>query len=350
MEKKLKAAVLLTNSFLTSYGGIGPFVRNLDIDLCHYFDLQYFFLPERLEKVRLVPHRLLFVFFLLWKFRQLKQNDVIISHSPEGSLVATYTFKPLVHVFHGNTNPMDISRFRFGKYLSWVFDYIHKVIYAKAFLLYSVGEKRPGAKKFVNPIAHEVQIKKTSDREGFIFAGRLEKGKCIPKIIEAYSWLPAQIKANHKLYIAGSGSELPNLKELVKKISLVDKVVFLGNMDNRSLIEITSSRKLLLMASAFEGFPMAIAEAFSVGIPVLSTAVGDIPQFVKSGFCGLLYPVEFNPKDYAKGIESILEDYTSYAESALVASRPFDAKEITRDFAQDILTQLKLNSLSVLAG
>jgi hypothetical protein len=40
MEKKLKAAVLLTNSYLTSYGGIGPFARNLDIDLRSYFELE----------------------------------------------------------------------------------------------------------------------------------------------------------------------------------------------------------------------------------------------------------------------------------------------------------------------
>lgn len=349
MEKKLKAAVLLTNSYLTSYGGIGPFVRNLDIDLRNYFDLHYFFLPDRLEKVRLIPHRLLYVLFLLRNFRQLNLNDLIISHSPEGSLVASYTLKPLVHVFHGNTNPMDISRFRFGKYFSWVFDYIHKVIYSKAFLLYSVGEKRPGAKKFVNPIAHEVPIKEFQNREGFIFAGRLEKAKCIPKIIEAYRLLPDQIKSDHKLYIAGSGSELSNLKELVKKFSLGGKVVFLENMDNRSLIETTSKRKLLLMASAYEGFPMSIAEALSVGVPVVSTAVGDIPHFVKDGFCGLLFPAEFNPKDYAKGIESILENYAYYAENALVASQPFDAKEITRNFAEDILTHLKSNSLPVLA-
>ncbi|OOG68052.1 glycosyltransferase [Algoriphagus sp. A40] len=349
MEKKLKAAVLLTNSYLTSYGGIGPFVRNLDIDLGHYFDLQYYFLPEKFEKFNKIPHRLLYVFFLLKNFAKLKQNDLIISHSPEGSYIATFTSRPLVHIFHGNTNPMEISRFKFGKNLRWFFEYIDKLIYSKAFLLYSVGELRPGAKKFVNPISHEVQIKSPSDREGFIFAGRLEKAKCISKLIQVYNCLPEKIKVKHKLYIAGSGSELSNLTELVKSLSLNDQVVFLGNMDNRTLIEITSKRKLLLMASAFEGFPMAIAEALSVGVPVVSTAVGDIPRFVKDGFSGLLYPVEFSPKEYAKGIESILDGYSTFSENALVASRPFDAKEITRNFAEEILVGLKSNSLAIVS-
>lgn len=349
MQKKLKTAVLLTNSYLTSYGGIGPFVRNLDIDLKNHFDLRYFYLPEKLEKTSRIPHRLLFVFFLLRNYRQLKQSDLIISHSPEGSFVASFTSSPLVHIYHGNTNPMEISRFGFGKYLRWVFDYIDKVIYSKAFLLYSVGELRPGAKKFVNPISHQVVVKDSLDREGFIFAGRLEKGKCVPKIIEAYHCLPDQIKSKNKLYIAGSGSELSNLMDMVKSFSLEDQVVFLGNMDNRALIETTSKRKLLLMASAFEGFPMAIAEALSVGVPVVSTAVGDIPQFVKDGFCGLLFPVEIAPEVYAKGIEAILGDYDRFSDNALVASRPFDAKEITKKFADEILVELKANRLAVVA-
>lgn len=349
MEKKLKAAVLLTNSYLTSYGGIGPFVRNLDIDLRHYFDLEYYFLPENLEKINKIPHRLLFVFFLLKNFRQLKRNDLIISHSPEGSFISTFASKPLVHIFHGNTNPMEISRFKIGKSVKWVFEYIDKVIYSKALLLYSVGEIRPGARKIVNPISHEVQVKGLSDREGFIFAGRLEKPKCISKIIQAYSYLPDLIKAKHKLYIAGSGSELSNLKELAKSLSLEDHVVFLGNMDNRSLIETTSKRKLLLMASAFEGFPMAIAEALSVGVPVMSTSVGDIPQFLKDGFSGLLFPVDFLPQSYAKGIETIMDNYAVYSSNALVASEPFDAKEITRKFAEDIQFSLKANSLAIVS-
>ena len=348
MKKKLKAAVLLTNSYLTSYGGIGPFVRNLDIDLRHYFELEYFFLPEGLEKIKKVPHRLLYVFFLLKNFWRLKQNDLIISHSPEGSYVATYASRPLVHIFHGNTNPLAISRFSYGKYMSWVFEHIHKVIFSKAFLLYSVGELRPGAKKLVNPISHQVKEKEYSEREGFIFAGRLEKPKCIPKIIEAYSLLPDQIRLNHKLYIAGSGSELPNLKDLAKSLFLEDRVVFLGNMDNRALIETTSKRKLLLMASEFEGFPMAIAEALSVGVPVLSTVVGDIPQFVEHGFCGLLYPPEFSTEEYAKGIENILDDYANYSQNAKEASSPFDAKEITKNFADDIFKSLKAQFSPVL--
>lgn len=340
MERKLKAAVLLTNSYLTSYGGIGPFVRNLDINLRDYFDLEYYYLPDSLEKVKKVPHRLLYVFFLLKNIKKLKQTDLIISHSPEGSYVASYVARPLVHVFHGNTNPLAISRFSYGKYMSGVFDYIHKVIFSKALLLYSVGERRPGAKKFVNPISHQVKEKEFSEREGFIFAGRLEKPKCIPKIIEAYSLLPEQIRLHNRLYIAGSGSELSNLKELAKSLLVETQVVFLGNMDNRALIETTSQRKLLLMASEFEGFPMAIAEALSVGVPVVSTAVGDIPQFVEHGVSGLLYPAEFSTQEYAKGIETILDDYASYSKNALEASRPFDAKEITKNFAEDILKAL----------
>lgn len=337
---KKKVAVLLTNSYLTSYGGIGPFVRNLDKDLNSYFALTYFFLPVELEKVKWIPHRAMYVAFLLKNYLKLKKFDLIISHSPEGSYVASYIRKPLVHIFHGNTNPMVISRFRFGKYFDFIFDHIHKVIKVKSALLFSVGEKREGVIKFINPISHEVEVIHERDRNGFIYAGRLEKPKGVHHLIKAYSFLPEKVREEHSLEIAGSGTELENLKGLALKLGLNKQVIFLGNMDNRDLIKVLSKNKILLMASEFEGFPMVIAEAFSVGVPVLTTSVGDIPEFVKNGINGFLFPVGFSLESYAMKIEEVLNNYSHYSGNALLASRVFNATEITRDFVYKVEERL----------
>ena len=339
-QQKKHVAVLLTNSYLTSYGGIGPFVRNLDKDLTTYFQLDYFFLPVKYEKIKWLPHRFMYVIYLLNCFYKLRKFDLIISHSPEGSYIASYTKKPLVHVFHGNTNPMVISRFKYGRYLSFVFEHIHQVIKEKATLLFSVGEKREGVFKFVNPISHEVKVKPEDQRHGFIFAGRLEKPKGIDLIIQAYSLLPESIKIDHCLEIAGSGSETENLKKLAAKLGIENKVNFLGNLDNRELIRVISEKKVLLMASKFEGFPMVIAEAFSVGVPVISTAVGDIPEFVKNEENGLLFPVDFELEDYSIGIQNILSKYRQYAGNAFLSSEPFDASVIAKGFVSKIEERL----------
>lgn len=333
---KKNAAVLLTNSYLTSYGGIGPFVRNLDKDLNSYFNLTYFFLPASFEKIRWVPHRLMYVVFLILSFFKLKKFDFIISHSPEGSYIASFTGKPLIHVFHGNTNPMTISRFKFGKYLNFVFDHIHAVITKKACLLFSVGEKREGVFKFVNPISHEIGVQAEDKRKGFIFAGRLEKPKGVDQLIKVYYLLPKSVQEQNPFEIAGTGSELQRLKNLVLKLGLESNITFLGNLENRDLIKVISEKKILLMASSFEGFPMVIAEAFSVGVPVISTAVGDIPEFVKQDENGLLFPVGFNFEDYATGIVNILSRYKHYAGNAFLSSEPFDASVVAKGFVDKV--------------
>jgi len=324
-----KVAILLISSPETSYGGIGPFVRNLDVHLKKYYELEYFFLPEKFENITIIPHRLLFLVYVFTKYFTLRKFDFIISHSPEGSFVVSKFGFPYVHVFHGNDNPVSMSRFWYGKYFTSLFDYISKTVSKNSLISYTVGNEMEGRKKILNPISHEFEVKDSSEKSGFIFAGRLESGKRIGRIIEAYSLLPEEIRKNNIFKIAGKGSQLNFLKEKISELGLEGQVELIGNLDNRKLIEEISTKKILLMASEYEGFPMAIAEALSVGVPIISTSVGDIPSFIKSGENGILLDKDYLDEDYKKGIESILSNYDQFSTHAYASGKVFDAEKIT---------------------
>ena len=179
-------------------------------------------------------------------------------------------------------------------------------------------------------------MKENSVRSGFIFAGRLESGKRVGRLIDAYALLPIEIRKNNIFRIAGKGSQFDFLKEKISELSLENQVQLIGNLDNRSLIEQISSSKILLMASEFEGFPMAIAEALSVGVPVISTSVGDIPSFIRTGENGILLDKDYLDEDYRIGIETILSDYDYFASNAYSTGKIFDAKKITEGLVRDL--------------
>ncbi|WP_296700217.1 glycosyltransferase family 4 protein [Algoriphagus sp.] len=336
-----KVVVLVTNSINTSYGGIGPFVKNLDVHLSEYYDLDYITLPDYFDNITIVPHRFLYFMYMFFNYFKLRKYDMVISHSHEGAYACSIFGRPFIHVYHGNDNPVSVSRFWYGKYFISLFNHATKMISEKSLIGYTVGKEEVGRKKILNPISHDISQKDFSERSGFIFAGRLEKGKRVELILESYALLPAEIKESNKLKIAGKGSQLEFLQEKVNELKLNKNVEFLGILDNRSLIEQISKSKIFLMASGFEGFPMVIAEAFSVGVPSVSTDVGDIPRFLKSGENGMLVEKDFKFLDFANAVQKILENYEHFASNAFEAGKLFDAKKIATDLVKDINTLIE---------
>jgi len=53
---------------------------------------------------------------------------------------------------------------------------------------------------------------------------------------------------------------------------------------------VVAGSDIFVLASHYEGFPIAVMEAAAVGVPVVSTAVGDVPHFIGDGGGGLVVP------------------------------------------------------------
>ncbi|MBQ0141593.1 MAG: glycosyltransferase family 4 protein, partial [Prevotellaceae bacterium] len=191
-------------------------------------------------------------------------------------------------------------------------------------------------KKLLNPInSYNLNIP-YNIRCGFIFAGRLEKSKNIDRLIRIYTKLPVQIQNENHFYIAGYGSQDNYLKNLVAQLGYNDKIHFLGNVPNTALIEETSKKKLLVMASSQEGMPTAIAEALSVGVPVVSTNPGDIGLVLKNNYNGYILPIKFDDDEFISSICCILSDYERFAKAAKESSYVFNSESICNGIINDI--------------
>ena len=132
---------------------------------------------------------------------------------------------------------------------------------------------------------------------------RLSPDKGHEILIKAFSKLPLEYQKKMIAVIVGEdeGDEKSKLKNLVSNLNLENKIKFLDYVDLDSKKIILSLDLLLSLTKSYEGFGLSIAEAMSVGIPVLATDVGGVNEFFNNE-CGKL--IKLSNNDCGKLIKS----------------------------------------------
>lgn len=319
-------------------GGITSVMRNMHPYLAKEFDVTYMTLPKSWQHG---STRASFFLYMWLHKRRLKKYDFILSHIPESSYWMVKSGIPCAHVYHGDGHPMKGGS-PVKKPFVALYDYIFKTINNKCPLVYCVGTKRrPDNKKLYNPLIQNVKPLPVEKRKGFVFTGRLVHLKRVDRLIEIYSKLPKSIIMENPFYIVGDGYCRGELESLVDSLDLKKSVIFMGAKPNTEMMNIVSTKRLLLMASTTEGFPTSIAEAFTVGVPAISTAVGSVTTVVENGINGFYVSKEFDDNEYISHIITILDDYSRFASGALASAKLFNAERVTKSMIEDIYCLLK---------
>jgi glycosyltransferase involved in cell wall biosynthesis len=110
-------------------------------------------------------------------------------------------------------------------------------------------------------------------------------------------------------------------------LDLCDKVIFLGKVrDTAHVLEIAD---VFLLPSETESFGLAALEAMAVGVPVISSNTGGIPEVNVHGFSGYLSNVG-DVDDMAKNMISLLQpdQLPTFKKNAKERSRVFDLEKI----------------------
>lgn len=129
----------------------------------------------------------------------------------------------------------------------------------------------------------------SNNREFEIFVvGTLYGPKNQRLAIEALAAMPPGLRALARMRIVGDGVDRPRLEELTRKLDLSQNVTFLGRRSD--VREILPAADLLFMPSLTEGMPLALLEAMSAGVPVLSTPWIGARDLLEAGELGTLTP------------------------------------------------------------
>lgn len=318
-------------------GGITSVMRNMHPYLSDAFEVDYMTLPKAWQHG---STRAAYFLYMWMHRKQLKNYDFILSHVPESSYFVVKSGMPCAHVYHGDGHPMKGGSALKKPFVAF-YDHILSTINEKCPLIYCVGTKRrPENKKLYNPLIQDVKPVPIEERKGFVFTGRLVSLKRVDRLIGIYSKLPALIRKDNPFYIIGDGYCQTALEQQVKDLGLTGQVIFMGNLPNTEIMKVVSTKRILLMASTTEGFPTSIAESFSVGVPAVSTAVGSVASVVENNVNGFYVPKDFDDSDYIQCIETILDNYPRFVNSALECSKLFDAERVTKSVIADIYNLL----------
>jgi glycosyltransferase involved in cell wall biosynthesis len=147
------------------------------------------------------------------------------------------------------------------------------------------------------------------------YVGRLDAVKGAQFFVQACRLCLEQNPAL-SFILVGEGSLRAQLQNKVCSWGLKDKITFLGWQDN--VAELMSIMDILVLPSLNEAVGIVLIEAQSLGIPVVASNVGGIPEIIKDQETGLLVKPG-DPQDIASAVLSLLNDPARAKEMSIAA-------------------------------
>jgi glycosyltransferase involved in cell wall biosynthesis len=164
------------------------------------------------------------------------------------------------------------------------------------------------------------------------YIGSLISWKGIEYFLSAMNYLD---RSDIVFHIYGSG----NLKDaLITKYQKIERIVFKGFSNDIGNALKSNIDILILPSISEEACPMVILEAFSYGVPTITTNIGGQFELIRNG--GGISVNPRSPKEIARAINAIAsEDYSNYSKNSLERKADFSIDMFKNNFLR-VLNEL----------
>ncbi len=137
----------------------------------------------------------------------------------------------------------------------------------------------------------------------FLFVGSLVATKGVDLLLQA----ARELKNMARFDIVGDGPERRNLRAMAKTLGVSQNCTFHGFKTRQDVISFMQNARALVVPSRADNSPNVITEAQALGLPVLASRVGGIPEMVEEGSDGILCPPE-DARKLAEGLRRLAMD------------------------------------------
>lgn len=237
----------------------------------------------------------------VWKpFFEQEKPDIILSMSIATLLEITYSDAvaiPIINTAHGRPDYdyTDILWYRSEQEMKLLKESYSKLDAVQVFFdnykTFLPDNFKGLARAIPNPIPQMDDLEivdhlQTKERYRIVHIGSLiNAGKQQELAIQTFSELAEQFP-NWNLWFWGEGVDKAYLEERIASLKLKDRVFLAGFTDKP--IEKLQEADIFAFPSKYEGFPLSLGEAMSVGLPAVGmqtcSGVNELIQHEKSGF------------------------------------------------------------------
>lgn len=160
------------------------------------------------------------------------------------------------------------------------------------------------------PAAPDKPLRKTGDPMHLLSVGRLVEKKGFDRLIDALALLPEGL--DWRWTHIGGGELKTKMADHAERAGVASRIDWLGACDQPQVIKAMHAADLFVLPSRIaadgdrDGLPNVLMEAASQRLPILSTPVSAIPEFIDNGTHGLLS--DDHPQALANAIGSVADD------------------------------------------
>lgn len=151
---------------------------------------------------------------------------------------------------------------------------------------------------------YEIEVTRSPATARFVCVGRLTEAKGQLLLIEAVAHLAVK-GIRIELVLAGDGPMRGELERLIANHGLSQSIRITGWISGSEVRDEILAARALVLPSFAEGLPVVIMEAMALRRPVLTTYVAGIPELVRQGENGWLFPAG-SVDEIANAIEECL--------------------------------------------
>jgi len=176
---------------------------------------------------------------------------------------------------------------------------------------------------FVDPAVYDrnrydraIRSQFDGDRKVLMHVSNFRKVKRVVDVVRTYARIAREVPS--VLVMVGDGPERTAAEQEASALGVADGVFFLGKIE--SVAPLLSAADLFLLPSENESFGLSALEALASGVPVIASTAGGLPEVIRDGETGALFPVGDVEGMAAEAIRILRDDDRWHAMSQMAAA------------------------------